>query len=119
MSASGFGVRLRTFRMKKALSLQQLADKVGATKAHIWEIEQGRSQNPSLTLLTELARALEVSITELVGETDATADKDPAQLAPLFRDLRGLTSEQLDLIRTMTDKLREMKSGGKPGGGSQ
>lgn len=111
-------MRLRTFRMKKGLSLQQLADKVGATKAHIWEMEQGRSQNPSLALLTSLARALDVSIKMLVGESDAT-DAEPQQLGALFRDLRGLTPEQLDLIRTMTDKLREMKDGNKPDGGSQ
>jgi transcriptional regulator with XRE-family HTH domain len=106
-------------RMKKGQSLQQLADKVGATKAHIWEMEQGRSQNPSLVLLTNLARALDVSIKDLVGEAETTADKEQPQLAPLFRELRGLTSEQLDLIRTMTDKLREMGDGTKPEGGSK
>lgn len=113
---SGFGVRLRTFRMKKGLSLQLLADKVGATKAHIWEMEQGRSQNPSLTLLTALARALDVPIKELVGEVETTTDQDPPQLAPLFRDLRHLDPKDLDLIRTMTEQLRQRAKDGKSDG---
>lgn len=112
MSESNFGLRLRTLRMKKKLSLQQLADKIGASKAHVWDMEQGKSRNPSLSLLTELSKALEVSIKELVGEGEDTAESENPQLAPLFRDLRGLTPEQLDLIRTMTEKLRGMNDGG-------
>lgn len=116
MSESKLGVRLRALRMKKKLSLQELADKIGASKAHVWDLEQGKTRNPSLGLLTELSRALEVSIAELVGEGEETAGSENPQLAPLFRDLRGLTPEQLDLIRTMTEKLREMKDGNKSDG---
>ena len=67
MTATNFGARLRALRMKSKLSLQGLADKVGASKAHIWEMEQGNTKNPSLALLTELSRALNVPIKELVG----------------------------------------------------
>jgi transcriptional regulator with XRE-family HTH domain len=119
MAEMSFGARLRTFRMRSKLSLQQLADAVGASKAHIWDLEQGKTKNPSLQLLTELSRALDVSIKDLVGEGDETASSDPPQLAPLFRELRGLTPEQLDLIKTMTEKLKGMGDGNKSDGGSQ
>jgi len=33
----------------------EVADAVRASKAHIWEIEQGRSKNPSMDLLSGLA----------------------------------------------------------------
>lgn len=114
MADSNLGVRLRAFRMKKKLSLQQLADKIGASKAHIWDLEQGNTKNPSLGLLTELSKALEVPIKDLIGESSETVDAESPQLAPLFRDLRGLNSEQLELIRTMTEKLKEMGGGNKP-----
>jgi len=104
-----FAQRLRKLRMAKNLSLQQLADQIGASKAHVWDLEQGKTKNPSLSLLTELSRALSVSIKELVGESDQT---DDSQLAPLFRDLRGLSTEDLELIKTMTEKLRARRSGG-------
>jgi transcriptional regulator with XRE-family HTH domain len=119
MADSNFGARLRDFRMKKRLSLQGLADAIGASKAHVWDLEQGKTKNPSLALLTSLSRALGVSIKDLVGETSETSANEPAQLAPLFRDLRGLNPDQLELIRAMTEKLREMGDGNKSGGGSK
>jgi transcriptional regulator with XRE-family HTH domain len=115
VGTSNFGVRLRAFRMKKKLSLQGLADQIGASKAHIWDLEQGGTKNPSLALLTQLSRALDVSIQELVGESGEETQGDDPQLAPLFRELRGLTPEQLELIRTMTEKLRGMGDDNKSG----
>jgi transcriptional regulator with XRE-family HTH domain len=105
-----FGQRLRKFRMAKKLSLQDLADAVGASKAHIWDLETGKTKNPSLTLLTQLSRALDVSIKDLVGENEETED---AHLAPLFRDLRGLDQADIDLIKSMTEQLRARKDGKK------
>lgn len=119
MAEMSFGARLRTFRMKSKLSLQQLADAVGASKAHIWDLEQGKTKNPSLGLLTELSKALNVPIKDLVGEGEETGSSDNPQLAPLFRELRGLTPDQLDLIKTMTEKLKGMGDGNKTDGGSQ
>jgi transcriptional regulator with XRE-family HTH domain len=113
MSESKFGLRLRTFRMRKKLSLQELADKVGASKAHVWDLEQGKTRNPSLVLLTGLSRALDVSIKELVGEGEEATTAEEAELGPLFRDLRDLDAKNLELIRTMTKTLREMKNGDK------
>lgn len=109
MDDVNLGPRLRNFRMKKKLSLQQLADEIGASKAHVWDLEQGKTRNPSLGLLTALSRALDVPIKELVGEDEGTNSSDNPQLAPLFRELRGLDDKDLELIRTMTAKLRGMR----------
>lgn len=115
MKIKSFGVRLRKYRMGKGLSLQKLADAVGASKAHIYELETSRSTNPSLSLLTALSRELEVPIKNLVGESSDVADEDAPQLAPLFRDLRELPPDALDLIQALTKKLREQqKDDGKP-----
>ena len=46
----GFGARIAEFRRGRNESLQQVADKVGVTKTHIWELERGRTKNPSLTV---------------------------------------------------------------------
>jgi transcriptional regulator with XRE-family HTH domain len=102
--------------MAKGLSLQGLAEKVGASKAHIWELEQGNTKNPSLALLTELSRALGVSIKVLVGESDETGAEENPELSVLFRELRALQPSDLDLIKAMADKLRERQGGSGAGG---
>jgi transcriptional regulator with XRE-family HTH domain len=101
--------------MAKKLSLQKLADAVGASKAHIYELETNRSSNPSLALLTALARELKVSIKDLVGEGTEVVEGEASELAPLFRELRSLTSDDLEIIKTLTDKLREKRDGNKLG----
>ncbi len=46
------GSRLRLLREEAGELLQQVSAAIGASKAHIWEIEAGRSQNPSLDLVS-------------------------------------------------------------------
>lgn len=113
MEIKGFGGRLRTYRMRKGFSLQKLATAVGASKAHIYDLETGKSANPSLGLLTAISRELDVPIKVLVGETSETADGEEA-LAPLFRDLRDLSPGDIDIIKTLTEQLRG-KGKGKGG----
>jgi transcriptional regulator with XRE-family HTH domain len=115
MEISGFGVRLRKFRMARNLSLQKLADAVGASKAHIYELETGRSSNPSLTLLTSLSRELDVPIKDLIGESAQVVEGETPELVPLFRELRGLEVDDLEIIRALTQKLREKKNADKSG----
>lgn len=49
-------------------SLQKLADRSGLSKAHVWEMEQGRSKNPTVSSLLAIGRATGRSVSELLGE---------------------------------------------------
>ena len=59
--ASAFGARLRRFREAKNLTLQQVADAVGCTKAYIWELEMKEGQRPSAERVRALAKELGVT----------------------------------------------------------
>jgi len=52
-------------RQELGLSLSQVAIRSGATKAHIHDIEKGRSDNPTCRMVEKLAAALQVSAVEL------------------------------------------------------
>lgn len=47
-------------RTAARMSLQEVADASGFTKSHVWEIEQGRSRNPTVALIHGLSKALGV-----------------------------------------------------------
>lgn len=66
--------RLRELRAEKGVSLQVVADVVGATKPHVWELEKGKTKNPSLELLKRLASYYGVTLDFLagVGEQDTS-----------------------------------------------
>lgn len=100
-----FAVRLRESRERKGLSLQKLADKIGASKAHIWDLEKGRTTNPSLEILVGLSRALDVSIANLVGE-DTEQTPNNGDTIAMFRDLQTLSDSDRETIKLMMDRLR-------------
>ena len=60
--ASVFGARLRRLREAKGLTLQQVADAVGCTKAYIWELEMKEGQRPSAERVHGLAKVLGVTL---------------------------------------------------------
>jgi transcriptional regulator with XRE-family HTH domain len=60
-----FGTHLRSLRIKKGLSQIDLADNAEINKNQIGNIERGEV-NPTLTTLHNIAKALEISINELM-----------------------------------------------------
>ena len=95
---------------QKNQSLQEVADSVGASKAHIWEIERGGSRNPSMDLLNRIADHFGVSITFLVGEEPPGELTE--ELIALYRDLKDLSESDRETIRNLTKQLKDSKGSG-------
>ena len=98
--------RLKELRVQKRKSLQDLADQVGASKAHIWDLETGRAKNPTIELLTKLADALGTSISDLVGENPHGDQEQPEVLA-MYRDLKTLSDSDRETIKIMMERLKQ------------
>lgn len=64
-----FAQRLRTLRIEKNLTQQELADMIGTVKSTISQYETCKRE-PVLSILIKLANALDVSIPYLIGESD-------------------------------------------------
>jgi len=61
------GDRLRTLRIRRALTQQELAEKAGISKNALNRIELSKAE-PHMSTLRRLAQALNVDPAELVGE---------------------------------------------------
>ena len=96
---------LRKHRERTRKSLQQVADDVGASKAHIWELETGRAKNPSIELLTKLAKTFDVSVSDLIDENPGAPDDSP-ELVALYRELKELSEADRRAIQNMMDHFR-------------
>ncbi len=103
------GARLKELRIQNNQSLQDVADAVGASKAHIWDIERGASKNPSMELLNRLASHFKTSVTKLVGED--VPDEETEEVIALYRDLKDLAPQDRETIRSLMRRLRETKGG--------
>jgi len=97
------GDRISRLRSQKGQSLQHVADAVGVSKAHVWEIERHRATNPSMGLVQRLADHFGVSIASLVGE-EADSQSDPG-LQRMFRQASQLDPEDRELL---DDMMRSM-----------
>lgn len=98
------GARLTRLRLEKRESLQQVADAVGVSKAHIWELEKGRTDNPSMALVTRLADHFGLSLATLVGEDPEAHDAD-ARIGRMFRQAGELDPDDLALLDDMIQSL--------------
>lgn len=69
------GSRVHLLRSAYGYSLQDLADKVGTSKSHIWEIEQSRTKNIGSMTLLNICDALETTPNHiLMGEKSTPAE---------------------------------------------
>ena len=98
--------KLKELRQKKGQSLQQVADSVGVSKAHIWELETGKSKNPGLDILKKVAQHFMVPVPFLL---DDEADPKSASALQFFREFGGgkLSDKDWDTLRVMAERLKE------------
>ena len=54
-------------RSDLGLSLDDVAERIGASKTHIWELEKGRAKNPTLWMVLALCDGLQCSLNDLLG----------------------------------------------------
>ncbi|OBI40421.1 DNA-binding protein [Mycobacterium kyorinense] len=71
---------LRSVRLQRGMTLEQLADATGLTKSYLSKIERQRS-TPSIAVALEVARALEVDVAQLFStdSADTTLSIDRAE----------------------------------------
>ena len=100
--------RIRDLRLKAGQSLQDVADAVGVSKTHVWELEKGRSQNPSVELIAKLADHFKVTITALVGEDPEAAGADE-QLMRMFRQAGDLEDQDRAVLDDMIQSMRKRR----------
>ena len=68
-----FGKRLKELRLARGLSQEALAFKSGMHRTYLGGIERGE-RNPSLKNIAAIAKALEVSLSQLFSFEDWTSD---------------------------------------------
>lgn len=58
---------VKGLRKGLGMTLQETADRAGLVKSYVWEIENGRNTNPTITTLMGLCSAFGCSLDALVG----------------------------------------------------
>ena len=59
-------MNVKALRRQRGVNQTDLAKRVGVTQAYIAMLEKGSNVNPTLALLTKLAKALRVPVSDLI-----------------------------------------------------
>lgn len=98
-----FAATLKDLRLRRGKSLQELADAVGVSKPHLYDLEMGKAKNPTKDVLEKLSAYFRVSVGSLLGEVETGSEGE--LLGVMFRELRDLGPDDLQLIDNII-KLR-------------
>lgn len=109
--ASALGVRLRRLREAKKLTLQQVADAVGCTKAYIWELEMKDGQRPSAERVQALAKLLGVTMEDIMGEPIQEVPEASLEDVAFFREYAGMSEEEKKHYQDVLKMMFSRKSG--------
>lgn len=103
---STFGPKIKTLRVEKGLTLDQLAQMTESSKSYIWELENKKPPRPSAEKLAAIAAALSVTVDYLLGNENTS--REAAEDTAFFREYSGLpasTKKQLrEIARTLGSK---------------
>jgi transcriptional regulator with XRE-family HTH domain len=102
-----FGQRMATLRQQKGLTQIQLAERMNTTQKMIDYYER-RSPNPTLDVMQKIPAALELSVTELLGE-EAVTVRAPRKSGPTSK-VQQVFDEVARLPRRQQDKIVEVVS---------
>ena len=104
----GLAAQLSILRAKKKSSLQDIANEVGVSKTHIWQLEKGITKNPTLELIEKLANIYDVSTQSLIGENPSLHDSDEFAFA-MYRKIGDLDEIDRKVIKEIVDAMMERK----------
>lgn len=64
--------RIKCYREQSGMTLEQLAQKTGSSKAYMWALENKKKPRPTVQMGIKLARAFGVSVEQLFSDEEHT-----------------------------------------------
>lgn len=112
--ATPFGIRLRQLREAKGMSLQQLADEVGCTKAYIWELEKKDGQKPTAERVLALSKVFGVTMEDLMEDQPRNLPDVEFKDVAFFREYSGMADDDKKRFRQALDLMFGKNSDAEP-----
>lgn len=99
------GIKIRSLRKARKLSLDQLAALAEISKSYLWELENRDAANPTMDKLTTIAEQLGVT-TEFLFDSQETSPSDAVADHAFFRKYQKLPPETKEKIRGILELIQ-------------
>lgn len=98
------GMKIRNLRIKKGMSLTDLAKTSGISKSYLSFIERGKQTNPSIEVIEKISKALSVDLQSLITTPNPNIQNKPPDLDKEVIQLAiEMSNSNID-----KDKLRQL-----------
>jgi transcriptional regulator with XRE-family HTH domain len=100
------GEKIRAFRTKKGLTLEELSKQAGLSKSYLWELENRESQQPSAQKLQAIADVLGEDVSFFVDDAidspqESNKDKE------FFRRYSKLDTDAKEQLRKILETFKK------------
>lgn len=99
--------RIKEVRIKKHVSLKHLSEQTDISRAYLYDLENNRRVNPSIRILSDIAKALEVNVKDLFYTTADIEDLKQEMYRRI--DEFGINSKEALEVSQLIDLLINIK----------
>ena len=104
------GRNIYEFRLKRGLTLSELAERAGISKSYLSNIERNLNQNPSIQVMKKIALVLNVDLrtlleNDITEKEQLTRDQDVLELLNEIKE-SGIKKEQIKEYRTLIEFIK-------------
>jgi len=107
LDVAALGAKITHFRELQGMSLSALADAAGLAKSYLAKLEKGDVENPGLKTLSAIARALDVTVADLLAPAEpqlgVRRQSRLAESAAFTRVLADLPEGLKEFLETMDE----------------
>lgn len=99
------GRRIRILRQEQGLTIKKLAEKAGMSRSYLSQLELEGVENPTIKTVRKIAEALDITASELMGETQKSEERkaEPVKERTIYFDGERLRQVRKDKGLTLTD----------------
>lgn len=99
------GAKVKQLRIKKGLSLQGLADEIGVSKPHIFEIEADKVENLSVKTLQKICVFFELPVSYFLEEN--ISFEFEVKFSNLQKIMLGLSLSDQEVVVMVAESLKK------------
>lgn len=102
------GSKIQEIRIKKKMTLTELAERAKISKSYLSNIERNLNQNPSIHIIKKIAEVLNVELNTLLTkdeETEGTNDLEWIEFVQELRDI-GIEKHRVQEFRTLIEFIK-------------
>ena len=100
--STSLGEKIRTERKKLGLTLDQLAEKIGASKSYVWELENRPVVRPSAEKIAALAAVFKLPVEYLIDDKRTELRPSDIEVA-FFHRVSRLDEEKRQQLERFLD----------------